>query len=52
MFRLRLSPDGSLVIRNTEQKDEGVYSCLASNVAGTDTATSTVTYMGEHIVNV
>ena len=47
VFRLRMTPDGTLVIRNTEKKDGGVYGCLASNQAGTDTVTSTLTYIGE-----
>lgn len=42
-----MTPDGTLVIRNMEKKDEGVYGCLASNQAGTDTMTSVLTYIGE-----
>lgn len=47
VFRLRMTPDGTLVIRNMERKDGGVYGCLASNQAGTDTMTSILTYIGE-----
>ena len=47
MFRQRMTPDGTLVLRNIEKKDGGVYGCLASNQAGTDTMTSTVTYIGK-----
>lgn len=47
VFRHRMTPDGTLVIRNMEKKDEGVYGCLASNQAGTDTMTSILTYIGE-----
>lgn len=42
-----MTPDGTLVIRNMEKKDGGVYGCLASNQAGTDTMTSILTYIGE-----
>lgn len=42
-----MGPDGTLVIRNTEEKDGGVYHCLASNLAGTDTTNSILTYIGE-----
>uniref|UniRef100_A0A3Q2CT39 Hemicentin-1 n=1 Tax=Cyprinodon variegatus TaxID=28743 RepID=A0A3Q2CT39_CYPVA len=42
--RYRMTPDGTLVIRNTKEKDGGVYGCLASNSAGTDTMTSILTY--------
>lgn len=47
MFRHRMTPDGTLVIRNMEKKDGGVYGCLASNLAGTDTMSSILTYIGE-----
>uniref|UniRef100_A0A665VT70 Hemicentin-1 n=1 Tax=Echeneis naucrates TaxID=173247 RepID=A0A665VT70_ECHNA len=35
--RHRMTPDGTLVLRKVEKKDGGVYGCLASNQAGTDT---------------
>lgn len=41
-----MTPDGTLVIRNTVQKDAGVYGCLASNVAGTDQKTALLSYIG------
>lgn len=47
VFRHRMTSDGSLGIRNMEKKDGGVYGCLASNQAGTDTMTSILTYIGE-----
>ncbi|XP_058494160.1 hemicentin-1 isoform X1 [Solea solea] len=50
--RHRLTPDGTLIIRNMEQKDGGVYSCLASNLAGTDSMTSTLTYIESPVVTV
>ncbi|CAJ1060969.1 hemicentin-1 [Xyrichtys novacula] len=43
--RHRMTPDGTLVIRNMEKKDGGVYGCLASNQGGTDTMTSILTYI-------
>ncbi|XP_036834633.1 hemicentin-1 isoform X2 [Oncorhynchus mykiss] len=48
--RHRMTPDGSLIIRNMEQKDAGVYGCLASNLAGTDTQTSVLTYIESPVV--
>lgn len=42
-----MTSDGTLAIRNMEKKDGGVYGCLASNQAGTDTMTSILTYIGE-----
>lgn len=42
-----MTPDGTLVIRNMETKDAGVYGCLGSNKAGTDTMYSILTYIGE-----
>uniref|UniRef100_UPI0037E9B6AB hemicentin-1 n=1 Tax=Semicossyphus pulcher TaxID=241346 RepID=UPI0037E9B6AB len=50
--RYRMTPDGTLVIRNMEQKDGGVYGCLASNQAGTDTMTSILTYIESPVVTV
>ncbi|XP_048833472.1 hemicentin-1 isoform X1 [Brienomyrus brachyistius] len=43
--RHRMTPDGTLIIKNTVQKDAGSYGCLASNVAGTDTQTSILTFI-------
>ncbi|XP_070688049.1 hemicentin-1 [Pempheris klunzingeri] len=50
--RHRMSPDGTLVIRNMEKKDGGVYGCLASNQAGTDTMTSILTFIESPVVTV
>uniref|UniRef100_A0A8B9H722 Hemicentin-1 n=1 Tax=Astyanax mexicanus TaxID=7994 RepID=A0A8B9H722_ASTMX len=41
----RMTPEGALVIRNTVRKDAGAYSCLASNVAGTNTQTALLSYI-------
>lgn len=41
-----MNPDGTLVIRNTVQKDAGVYACLASNIAGTGSKTALLSYIG------
>uniref|UniRef100_A0A8C6YIL3 Hemicentin 1 n=1 Tax=Nothoprocta perdicaria TaxID=30464 RepID=A0A8C6YIL3_NOTPE len=43
--RYRLSPEGTLIIRKAILKDEGIYGCLASNSAGTEKQTSTLTYI-------
>ncbi|MGH0173029.1 UNVERIFIED_CONTAM: hypothetical protein FKN15_020671 [Acipenser sinensis] len=44
-IRHRLIPDGTLIIGDTVQSHSGVYSCLASNPAGTDRQTSILTYI-------
>uniref|UniRef100_A0AAY5K6S1 Ig-like domain-containing protein n=1 Tax=Esox lucius TaxID=8010 RepID=A0AAY5K6S1_ESOLU len=48
----RTTSDGSLLIRNMNQKDAGVYGCLASNVAGTDSDRSILTYIESPVVTV
>lgn len=48
MFRHRMAPDGTLLIRNMKKKDKGVYSCLASNQAGTDSMSSILTFLGKN----
>ncbi|XP_071342317.1 hemicentin-1 isoform X2 [Trachinotus anak] len=50
--RHRMTPDGTLVIKNMGRKDGGVYGCLASNQAGTDTMTSALTYIESPVVTV
>nr|XP_054608122.1 hemicentin-1 isoform X2 [Nothobranchius furzeri] len=50
--RHRMTPDGSLVMRNMKKKDRGMYSCLASNQAGTDSMTSILTYFEFPVVTV
>ncbi|XP_032380766.1 hemicentin-1 isoform X2 [Etheostoma spectabile] len=50
--RHRMTPDGTLVIRNMEKKDGGLYGCLGSNQAGTDTVTSVLTYLESPVVTV
>ncbi|TKS74334.1 Hemicentin-1 Fibulin-6 [Collichthys lucidus] len=50
--RHRMTPDGTLVIRKMEKKDGGMYGCLASNQAGTDTMISTLTYIESPVVTV
>ncbi|XP_072176576.1 hemicentin-1-like [Diadema setosum] len=42
MPRLRLLPDGSLEIRDAFVADAGSYSCVAVNVVGNDTRTTTL----------
>ncbi|XP_034035488.1 hemicentin-1 [Thalassophryne amazonica] len=43
--RYRMTPDGTLLIRNMQKKDGGVYSCLATNNAGTHKMTSVISYV-------
>ncbi|XP_044055859.1 hemicentin-1 isoform X2 [Siniperca chuatsi] len=50
--RHRMTSDGTLIIRNMQKKDGGVYGCLASNQAGTDTMTSILTYIESPVVTV
>ncbi|XP_042370765.1 hemicentin-1 [Plectropomus leopardus] len=50
--RHRMTPGGTLVLKNMEQRDGGVYGCLASNQAGTDTVTSILTYIESPVVTV
>uniref|UniRef100_A0A8C8BGQ6 Ig-like domain-containing protein n=1 Tax=Otus sunia TaxID=257818 RepID=A0A8C8BGQ6_9STRI len=40
-----LTPEGTLIIRKAIPKDAGIYGCLASNSAGTERQTSTLTYI-------
>ncbi|ETE68709.1 Hemicentin-1, partial [Ophiophagus hannah] len=49
--RYRLTPGGTLIIKNTVPKDEGVYGCLASNAAGTVKGTAGLTYIGKMFVD-
>lgn len=42
-----MTPEGTLIIRKAIPKDAGVYGCLASNSAGTEKQTSTLTYIGK-----
>ncbi|XP_010130628.1 PREDICTED: hemicentin-1, partial [Buceros rhinoceros silvestris] len=50
--RYRLTPEGTLVIRKAIPKDAGVYGCLASNLAGTEKQTSTLTYIEGPVLTV
>uniref|UniRef100_A0A674IMN9 Hemicentin-1 n=1 Tax=Terrapene triunguis TaxID=2587831 RepID=A0A674IMN9_9SAUR len=43
--RYRLTPEGTLIIKKAVPKDAGLYGCLASNSAGTERQTSTLTYI-------
>lgn len=45
--RLNLLDDGTLMIQNTQEADEGVYQCMAKNVAGeAKTQEVTLRYLG------
>ncbi|XP_029939526.1 hemicentin-1, partial [Salarias fasciatus] len=50
--RHRMASDGTLFIKKMERTDEGVYGCLASNEAGTDSMTSTLSYIESPVVTV
>lgn len=42
-----MTPEGTLIIRKAIPRDAGIYGCLASNSAGTEKQTSTLTYIGK-----
>ncbi|KAG8436526.1 hypothetical protein GDO86_007581 [Hymenochirus boettgeri] len=42
--RYILTQDGTFIIKNSVEKDAGVYTCLATNIAGTDYQTSILIY--------
>lgn len=45
--RLNLLEDGTLMIQNTRETDQGVYQCMAKNVAGeVKTSEVTLRYFG------
>lgn len=45
--RLNLLEDGTLMIQNTRETDQGVYQCMAKNVAGqVKTSQVTLRYFG------
>nr|XP_061790885.1 hemicentin-1-like [Nerophis lumbriciformis] len=50
--RHRITVDGTLSIRNMEKMDEGVYGCLGSNQAGTDSKVSILVYIESPVVKV
>ncbi|XP_038613568.1 hemicentin-1 [Tachyglossus aculeatus] len=43
--RYRVTSEGTLMIKNANSRDAGIYGCLASNTAGTDKQTSTLRYI-------
>ncbi|XP_053325662.1 hemicentin-1 [Spea bombifrons] len=43
--RYILTQDGTFIIKNSLAKDAGLYSCLATNIAGTDKQMSEVVYI-------
>lgn len=44
-----LSPDGTLTVRQVALNDEGVYTCVASNVVGQDEANVQLQVQGEAV---
>lgn len=48
IHRYRFIPEGTLIIKRAIPKDAGLYGCLASNSAGTERETSTLTYIGKY----
>lgn len=44
-----LSPDGTLTVRQVALNDEGVYTCVASNVVGQDEADVQLQVQGEAV---
>lgn len=47
----RLSSEGTLTVRQVALSDEGVYTCVASNVAGQDEASIQLQVQGENTGN-
>ncbi|XP_075038771.1 hemicentin-1 [Mixophyes fleayi] len=50
--RYILTEDGSFIIKNAMDKDSGVYTCLATNTAGTDSQASVLVYIEAPVVRV
>lgn len=47
--RIAVSSRGHLIINAIEVSDTGFYTCLASNIAGSDSATVTLTVLSKYI---
>ncbi|XP_063796284.1 hemicentin-1 isoform X2 [Pseudophryne corroboree] len=50
--RYILTEDGSFIIKNALDKDSGIYTCLATNAAGTDSQASILVYIDAPVVRV
>ncbi|KAM5147900.1 hemicentin-1 [Mantella aurantiaca] len=50
--RYVITEDGSFVIKNAMEKDSGLYTCVAANIAGTDRQTSAFIYIEAPVVTV
>ncbi|XP_018408468.1 PREDICTED: hemicentin-1 [Nanorana parkeri] len=50
--RFVITEDGSFIIKNAMEKDSGIYTCLATNNAGTDRQTSILVYIEAPVVTV
>ena len=47
--RYTLQDDGSLLISDAEEADNARYTCTADSVAGKDSVSSTVKFVGKHL---
>lgn len=45
--RYRVQDDGSLLIKESDEADTGLYACTADSVAGQDSASSTMQIVGK-----
>ncbi|KAM9324527.1 hemicentin-1 [Gastrophryne carolinensis] len=50
--RYVITEDGSFIIKSVIQKDSGVYTCLATNIAGTDSQTAILQYIEAPVITV
>ena len=47
--RLSVTPDGDLIINGVNTTDDGLYQCIATNAAGSDTGTVNLTIHGKDL---
>ena len=47
-LRLSITPDGNLIINGVVTSDDGLYQCVATNVAGSDIGTVNLTIYGKN----
>jgi len=46
--RLSITPEGNLIINNVVVSDDGLYQCVATNVAGSDLGVVNLTIFGKN----